>query len=449
VSRLPIRLRLTAIFVLVLGVAFALIGGFVYLRTKSNIDDSIAASLRSREGALRAYAAAPPAGARSFIPRGERFAQLLTPDGRVIASRPAGLAPRLSTAQARAAARGLRFFELHERERYLAGPARVRSRPAVAVVATSLAQHERALESLGGALLIGGPLALLIAGVLGYATATGALRPVELMRQRASTISRADAAAQLPVPAADDELRRLSVTLNDMLERLAQAADAERRFVANASHELRTPLAALQAEVELAMRSNRSPEAMASAMRHVAHDVARLVDLSQSLLELSAADAGVQSTRGDVDVDELLRSIAGALAHRASALDRNVRVESSGLRLTADEAALRRAVTNLVDNALLHGLGDVVLGASREDDPPRVAMWVRDDGRIATEVRAVAFERFARGPETAGRPGAGLGLSLVKAIAEQHGGEAALEDLDGAGVRAVVRIPPSSASSRA
>src|SRR3954447_338712 len=109
-SRLPIRLRLTVIYIVVVGVVLALIGSFLYFRTKSNLDDSIAQSLRSRQGALRAYAASPPRGAASSIPVGERFAQLLTPDGRVLESRPAGLRPRLSPAQPREGARGPKGF---------------------------------------------------------------------------------------------------------------------------------------------------------------------------------------------------------------------------------------------------------------------------------------------------------------------------------------------------
>jgi two-component system, OmpR family, sensor kinase len=441
VSRLPIRLRLTLIFVLVMGVVFAAVGAFVYFRTKSNIDDSIAASLRSRQAALRAYAAALPPGAPSSIPPGERFAQLLTPDGRVIESRPEGARARLTPAQARRAARAPAFSELHERERYLAGPARVDGRPAVALAATSLAEHERALESLAGALLIGGPLALLVAGALGYATAAGALRPVELMRRRAATISRADASAELPVPDVDDEVRRLSLTLNEMLERLARSADAERRFVANASHELRTPLAALQAELELADRPGTSPEEVRAALTRVREDAARLVALSQDLLEISAADAGRAGPRAEVVVDDVLDRVAGGARHRAGELGRTLQVQHSGLSVHGDELALQRLMTNLVDNALVHGRGDVVLGATREEEAHRIALWVRDGGRVAAEVREIAFDRFARGRDTAGRPGAGLGLSLVRAIAEQHGGEAALEDLDGAGVRAVVRLP--------
>jgi signal transduction histidine kinase len=312
----------------------------------------------------------------------------------------------------------------------------------VALVATSLGEHEHALEGLAGALLIGGPLALIVAGALGFATAAGALRPVEHMRRRASTISRADATAHLPVPDVDDELRRLSLTLNEMLDRLALAADTERRFIANASHELRTPLAALRAELELARRPGRSAEELYAALGNMQADAERLVALSHSLLELSAADAGARRPHEAIAVDDLLLDVQSQMLARARAAGRAIHVERSGLSITGDPVALRRAVANLADNALLHGRGDVVLGAGDEHDPPAVILWVRDEGHVPADVRAIAFERFTRGPDTASRPGAGLGLSLVKAIAEHHGGDAALEDLGGgAGVRAVVRIP--------
>lgn len=437
-SRLPLRLRLTAVFVVVMGLALAAIGVFVYLRTEQNIDDSIAQALSSRQSALREFASHPPVGARSHIPAGERDAQLLNRDGTVLESSPAGEGPMLSPAQVRQAVGARSAFERHERVRYLAGPARVDGRTVVAVAATSLAEHEHALEGLTGALVIGGPLALLIGAAIAYAVASGALRPIEMMRRRAASIGRAEPEARLPVPAIEDEVRRLAVTLNEMLARLEESADTERRLVANASHELRTPLAALQAELELALRPGTSERDLRAAAERAHRDVLRLSELSNGLLALSLQEEQPPLIAQPIDAGSLLGDVAADLEHRVSEEGRRIVVRPSSALVHGDPAALRRALTNLVENALVHGDGLITLGA--DETAHHVAVWVQDEGTIDQSTAGIAFERFARGPDSVTRPGAGLGLALVRTIARQHGGEAVLTGVDG-GVRAELRLP--------
>src|SRR5439155_20038438 len=137
---------------------------------------------------------------------GQRAAQALTPQGRIIESRPQNASTLLAPAETMEAARHRRFIERHEQTRMLAIPVRVGGRPLVAVVASSLAERESALEGLGATLAIGGPLALLLAAALAYAVAAAALRPVDSMRRRAALITAADSQGRLPLPPAADEI---------------------------------------------------------------------------------------------------------------------------------------------------------------------------------------------------------------------------------------------------
>ena len=439
-SRLPIRARLTVVFVAVMGGVLVVIGLFLYYRTERNIDTAINQALRARQGSVQAYARTVSAQATEAIPPGERFAQLLGVDGRVLDTRPERGRPLLTPREAREAATRLVTFERHEHRRLLAGPTRLRGQRVVAVAATSLADRERALEGLGGALLVGLPLALLLAAGVAYAVAAAALAPVESIRRRAASISRAAPSSGVPVPAADDEIRRLALTLNDMLDRIAAAAEHERSFVANASHELRTPLAALNAELELALRGGRTVDELRTAIIAAKGDGDRLAALAAGLLELERADRPREPSHERIDVDELLNAAVGDLEHAVST-DRTVTVIPSGLSFAGDAAAMTRAVRNLIDNALIHGQGAIRIGAELLPEGRSVRLWVSDQGRLDDElVNGYAFERFTRGPGTVDRRGAGLGLALVRAVAESHGGTASLEARPD-GVRAAITIP--------
>ena len=135
-------------------------------------------------------------------------------------------------------------------------------------------------------------MALLLASLAGYGVASSALRPVEAMRRRAAEISASEPGRRLPVPRSRDEVERLGETLNEMLARLEGAIERERTFVSDASHELRTPLAILKAELELAMRSARSPEELEAAIRSAAEETDRLAQLADDLLVVARAEEG-------------------------------------------------------------------------------------------------------------------------------------------------------------
>jgi len=296
----------------------------------------------------------------------------------------------------------------------------------VVVVAHSLKDREGANESFARALLIGGPLALLLAAAAGYGLAVAVLRPVDSMRARAATISADDPGARLPVAPADDELGRLGATLNDMLARVEAALAHERALTANASHELRTPLAILKGELELALRHYRPRDELVSALQAAAIETDRLARLADDLLLLARSDAddghlALQTQL--VDLDDLVARVVARFTARAHADNREIDVACDPIALRADPGRLEQAVSNLLDNALRHGGGAVRIRARRVDG--RVEIHVTDEGAgLSDELAPHAFERFRRGEQTRSGNGAGLGLAIVDAVARAHDGAA-------------------------
>jgi signal transduction histidine kinase len=418
--------------------AVLLVGGglFLYLRLGQQLDLTVDQGLRSRAGdvaALAREADVVEGGRRSAITeRGEHLAQITTPSGRIVDASP-GLRdrPLLSQAELRRARTHTVLVErtgarLGEHGlRVLAKPVSARGTPLIVVVAASLAGAREAQHDLGKLLVLGFPVALLLASLAGYGAAAGALRPVESMRRRAREIQATRPGRRLPVPASRDEVARLGETLNEMLDRLEAALARERTFVADASHELRTPLAILKAELELALRDADSIDGFREAMTSAAEETDRLVQLAEDLLVLARAEQGRLPVRvGETDVAVLLAGVVQRFDGRATARGASLAVVTpDSLLVSVDPLRLEQALGNLVDNALRHGGRTIVLSAGAASDG--VELHVRDDGAgFPADFLPRAFERFTRADAARGRGGSGLGLAIVAAIAEAHGGRA-------------------------
>jgi two-component system, OmpR family, sensor kinase len=428
--RLPIRIKLALIFSCAMAVVLTGTAVFLYLRFEDELDTSIDQALTSRAVAAAVLSqGATHAALVDELSREEGFGEIVSRDGRVLAATSdvgaRMLIPRNLLARARTRET---FFELKhltgitKHARLVARP--VQSGGPVVVAGTTLKDRERANESLVRALLIGTPLALLLASAVSYAFAAGAMHPVERMRSRAATISAAEHDARLPLPEARDEIRRLGETLNAMLERLQAAFSRERAFVADASHELRTPLAILKAELELAAREGRSRDELSAAVNSAAEEVERLNRLTEDLLVLARADEGCLPVRRQpVIVADLLNEVADDF-RGAPAGERDLYVEATdGLTVDADPERLREAVTNLTDNAFRHGDGTVRLSGTRVNGA--VELHVTDEGAgFPEDFLPGAFARFSRAEQARRRGGVGLGLAIVDAIAKAHGGTA-------------------------
>jgi signal transduction histidine kinase len=250
---------------------------------------------------------------------------------------------------------------------------------------------------------------------------------------------------RLPLPDARDEVRRLGETLNAMLARLRASIERERQFVADAGHELRTPIAVVKTEIEAALRDGDLPPEAREGLQAALAETDVLAQLAEDLLVLARAGDGALAVRPEpLDARDALESAAQRFADRAAGAGRTIEVRApEGVDVSADPLRLRQAVGNLVDNALRHGSGPVVLDAAPVNGV--VELRVSDGGPgFPDDLADRAFERFTRGDAARTRGGAGLGLAIVRAIAEAHGGSADVE----AGAPTTVRIRLPSAGSQ-
>ena len=436
-ERLPLRIRLVLAATALLPVALGAVFGLVFLRFESAVTSSIDSDLRSRADTLTPLirrsgpATIRSAGAQELLGPQGAFAQVLDARGRVLASTSdVAKVALLTPSQARHASKHGYVGEHSEipfvakRSRLVAVVVR-RGRESV-VIGRSLKGREGANESFGRALLIGGPLSLLLAAAVCYLAAARALKPVDEMRRRAEEISAHEYASRLPVPVANDEIGRLGHTLNAMLDRLESAHIQQRVLVQDASHELRTPLATLTAEIELALRQpDPSPtvrEAMTAALDEARH-VSRVADDLLVLAQLE--ENGVPISPELIDVGEAVHAAASRFAGAAEAADRAIDVRGGPIVARVDPMRLGQAVGNLIDNALRHGAGPITVTLGESADAFEIT--VRDEGPgIDPAITDTAFDRFVRGSTRA--TGSGLGLAIVAAIAHAHHGSVRIAD---------------------
>ena len=298
--------------------------------------------------------------------------------------------------------------------------------------------------ALRNALLITFPLLLAALAAIAWRVIGWTLQPVEQLRAGAEQISRTGRirgsawGERLPVPTAADEIRALAVTLNEMLDRLADAQERQRSFVADAAHELRSPLASIQAQLEVAGRLGDGGTLPSDLMP----DVKRLTGLVEDLLLLARADADTKPparlTR--VDARELLADATGSYAGARVPV---ALVANKPVMIMVEAGELHRAVGNLVDNAVRYARTQVEV-AARVDEGSAV-ISVSDDGPgIAREDRERVFERFTRLDDARGRNsgGAGLGLAIVRELVIRAGGTVAFTAVEAPWrTRAELRLP--------
>lgn len=317
-----------------------------------------------------------------------------------------------------------------EQARMVAIDASYRGEPVTVVVSLPLRDIEGVLDALRVSLVGVVPtLSLLLAGVIWLALGR-ALRPVEQLRSAAAQVAREGGPGLLPEPDSHDELGALARTLNEMLNRLEQAAARQRSFVEDAAHELRSPIAVLRATVEAAQSY---PDAWANGelAADLEPEVLRMQALVDDLLLLARLGAATTS-RAQTDLGEVVGDAIGS-----ARISRTVEVRGKG-SAHVDPSAVSRVVRNLVENASRHAKELVRVTVSDG------CVVVEDDGEgIAEADRERVFERFVRLEESREREagGSGLGLAIVREIARDHGGDVVLSASDLGGLMATLTIP--------
>jgi signal transduction histidine kinase len=329
--------------------------------------------------------------------------------------------------------------------RVLAVPAGPASNPQTVLVARSMVDALRGVALLRTLLLVVFPLLVVVLSTVAWRVIGATLRPVESLRRGAEEITGAGGTARLPLPVGRDEIHRLAVTLNNMLDRLEAGRARQREFVGDAAHELRSPLTNMRTQLEVAQRLGPAAD-WPAVSEDLLTDTQRLARLVDDLLLLARADGSPRLSRPEpVELATLVRDAA---ARR----DRVHITVANPVWTMGDADELRRVVGNLVDNAVRHARSRV--GLSSTSEGAWAVLTVTDDGPgIPAADRARVFDRFTRlddararsGSASADDGGAGLGLAIVRELVRRHGGTVTLTDATPAGqppgLRVEVRLP--------
>lgn len=337
---------------------------------------------------------------------------------------------------------------------------RVRSESHV-VAGTTLVVHtgrseiqlrEQWRQALSG-LLLGLPVALILAGLGGHWLARRALRPIDRMVQQAERISAENLAERLPVHNPDDELGHLARVFNAALARIGDSFAELRRFTADASHELRTPLTSLRAVGEVALREPHDLRSYREAIGSMLEEVDGLAHLVDDLLMLSRAEAGAEPLAMEsVALLDTAQKAASLLEVLAEEKEQTLLVTGdASIRAHGNADMLKRAFVNLIDNAIKYSpeRGRICVDV-RHAAAGVAAVEVRDQGSgIAAEHQAKIFERFYRTDVGRSRDagGAGLGLAIAERVVRLHGGRIELESEPGKGSTFRIILPDRSGGS--
>lgn len=456
--RVPLRLRLTAWYVVLLALTLLAFCGYLYVRLEQSLlaqlDAALAVAATQAPLATAGVTQAPSFDADAAVGAQLTAAgfglRLLDGNGRVYAALGSADAPVT-----------LPVIPGHATVETDAARWRIYAQPLPSAdgapadwlqVIQPLAPVQEALEGLSRQMLLGFPLALLLAAAGGLFLARRALAPVDRMTGTAAALSASDLTRRIGYTGPSDELGRLATTFDAMLDRLAVAFARERRFTADAAHELRTPLTALKGRIEVALSRPRSAEDHAATLRALSDDVDRLARLSSDLLLLARLDDGeLRPEPEPVQLDDLLASVVERVHDLAEARGLALHCDHPpAIMVAGDLSQLSWLLLNLLDNALKFTPANGVITVRLTTDALWAIITIADTGPgIAPEHLPLLGRRFYRGAadRARGAGGSGLGLAIAGEIARAHGGALVLASVLGQGTTATVRLPLLSAAA--
>jgi heavy metal sensor kinase len=458
--RLPIRVRLTAWYTMILMLVLAVLGAYQVQRLRAELTQDLDRSLELRSGQIaNLYRTGRTAGEFTEISNSvlsglptDSGAQLLSASGAVVDSSQDAVArvPMLRPDQIARVMDGYTMLvtvplgPARAPFRLLARPLHDRAHRWVLVMATSLDSTEAAVHRLLVILLTGGPIALLIAALAGWWLASLALRPVAAVTAKARQISVDRLDERVPVPRAADEVGRLADTFNAMLDRLEAGVQAQRRLISDASHDLRTPLAVMRSELDVALATGDLTCEAEEVLASTAEEVERMTRMVDNLLALAQADqGGLELFVRPVDLRDLAEETAAKLRPLAQAKGLEVAVDGDSPVVCADRERLTQVVTNLVENAVKYtSHGGVRLAAWQEGGEAGISVADTGPG-VATDELTRIFDRFYRTDTARGRSveGSGLGLAIAQEIVHAHGGRIWAEPGTDRGTRFSFALP--------
>ncbi len=456
--RLPIRLRLTAWYAVLLAAIIVALGVFLTIQLRADLEETIDRDIRASSVEIaKGYSLEGPEDFRdvsaTVLPTADSAAQILTPSGRLLHAYGTQLSRQtIATPKARADALAgerelvtVRVGPRRERFRAMVTPVRRLGRQRILVVAESLRTVEESVDEVLRLLLLAGPAALLATAVGGWWLARKALLPVERMTSKAGEIGIDRLDERVAVPRVQDEIGRLGATLNAMLDRLEQGVKEKRRLVADASHELRSPLAVMRSELDVSLRGDDlTPEARA-VLESTSEEVDSMSRTVDNLLTLARVDEGrLELLKSQVDLGDAVEAVVRPLRPLAESKRVRLEVDGGSYEAEADPHRLQQALRNFIENAIKFNRpgGEVRVTAWQKSD--EVGVTVTDNGPgIPPDAREHVFDRFYRADPARRRDGggSGLGLAICREIAVAHGGRVWVESEEGRGSAFSLALP--------
>jgi heavy metal sensor kinase len=457
---LPIRIRLTAFYAVLLSVIVVGLGAFLVLELRSDLQARIDRDLQAASAQIAEAYAEEGNGrfldvAETVLPRTGSAAQVRDATGRLLLSYgdvPGGerLLPSgtLEAALRRGpTTRTVTVSGIAREQRFLTriAPVRRLGRPRVVIVAESLLEVDESVGRVLVLLLIAGPAALVAMALGGWWLARSALLPLRRMTAEAQEIGIDRLRDRVAVPRVADEIGQLAVTFNAMLERLQRGVEDQQRFVADASHELRSPLAVMRSEIDVTLRHDELAPQARAVLESAREEVDRMSRTVAGLLTLAQADEGrldLLTTR--LDLGDAIEAAARPLRPMAATAHVRLEVHAARCPALADPNLVHQALTNLIENAIKFSPpgGRVAVTAWSRDE--EVGVTVTDDGPgIPAEAQAHLFDRFYRADPARGRAvgGSGLGLAICREIAGAHGGRVWVDSRPGRGSAFSLALP--------